>query len=261
MANIVGTTNLSLSGKVAIVTGASRGIGAAIALELAKRGAKVVLTYTSERSTKITEDLIAQIANFGNGAAGAKIQADLRELDAPAKIVSATRAAFGKSIDILVNNAGVEIVKSVLDVTPEDFASVFDLNVRGAYFMSQAVTKHLRSPGRIVNISSVGARDGYESMSVYSASKAALEGMTRGMAADLGAVGHTVNAVAPGPTESEMLDNIPESLKESQRKSTPVEHRFGTAEDIALVVAFLCEEQSRWLSGQTLSASGGFKML
>ncbi|OCK90922.1 NAD(P)-binding protein [Cenococcum geophilum 1.58] len=241
--------HLTLFGKVAVVTGASRGIGASIALDLAKRGANITIVYTSARSGKPADELISEIHSMGNGAKAIKVQADLRQIEAPEKVVSATLSAFGNSIDILVNNAGVELVKPILEVSPEDFASVFDLNVRGAYLMTKAVIPHLRAPGRVINIS------------LYSASKAALEGMTRGLAAEIGASGHTVNVVEPGPVESDMLENIPKDLVELERTMTPVEHRIGKTEDIALVVGWLAEAQSRWISGQTISASGGYTML
>jgi 3-oxoacyl-[acyl-carrier protein] reductase len=116
--------------------------------------------------------------------------------------------------------------------------------VRGALFMTKAVVPYLRALGRIINISSVGARIGFENMTLYCGSKAALEGFTRCLAAELGAVGHTVNAVQPGPVESEMLDQIPKDIVETQLKATLVEHRVGKTEDIAKVVAWLAEEQS-----------------
>ncbi|KAI5822973.1 NAD(P)-binding protein [Schizophyllum commune Tattone D] len=255
------TTHLPLAGRVAIVTGASRGIGEQIAFELAKRGAKVMITFTSDSSQKRADDLVARIAALNNGSAAATVKADLRLLPSPQKIVDATLAAFATShIHILVNNAGVEFQKPAIDVTPEDYASLFDINVRGAYFMTQAVARVLGDHGRIVNISSVGGRAGYEGFSLYCASKAALEGMTRVWAAELGPQGHTVNAVAPGPVQSDMLDKIPAELKDFQRAHTPMEHRFGTADDIAQIVAWLAEESSRWITGQTLSSTGGFAM-
>ncbi|KAF2099964.1 dehydrogenase with different specificitie [Rhizodiscina lignyota] len=251
----------SLAGKVAIVTGSSRGIGAAIALELARRGAKVAITYTSPSSEKAVDELESKINTFGNGSSVIKVREDLRNLDAPAKIVAATVEHFGHSIDVLVNNAGMEKVKELKDITPDDFSEVFELNVRAALFMTQAVLPHLRKPGRVINISSVGARCGFEKLSLYCASKAAMEGMTRSHAAELGAVGHTVNVVEPGPTESDMIHKIPQDLVQRQKDTTPVEKRLGNAEDIADVVAWLAEEQSRWISGQTISASGGWTML
>ncbi|KAL1738875.1 hypothetical protein HDZ31DRAFT_50318 [Schizophyllum fasciatum] len=255
------TSYLPLAGRIAIVTGASRGIGEQIAFELAKRGAKVMITFTSDASQKRANDLVARIAALNNGSAAATVQADLRELSSPQTIVDATLTAFATPhIHILVNNAGVELGKPALDVTPADFAAVFDINVRGAYFMTQAAARRFGAHARVVNVSSVGGRQGYQGFSVYGASKAALEGMTRVWAAELGPQGHTVNAVAPGPVQSDMLDKIPEEIKNFQRDHTPMEHRFGTADDIAQVVAWLAEESSRWITGQTLSATGGFAM-
>jgi len=198
---------------------------------------------------------------LNNGSEAITVQANLREVDAPDKIVAATRAAFGNSIDILVNNAGVEVSRAITEITAEDFANIFDVNVRSAFLMVKAVVPYLRAPGRIINISSVGARCGFDKLSLYSSSKAALEGMTRGLAAELGALGHTVNAVEPGPVQSEMLDQIPKDIVEMQKKTTPVEHRIGTIEEVAAVVGWLAEAQSKWISGQTISASGGFLML
>ncbi|KAF2500502.1 dehydrogenase with different specificitie [Lophium mytilinum] len=252
---------LTLQGKVAIVTGASRGIGAGVALDLAKRGAKVTIAYTSPRSSQPADDLISQIKALENGAEAIKVQADLSQVESADKIVAATRDAFGPSIDILVNNAGVEMAKPILESTAEDYAFIFDVNVRGAWLMVKAVVPHLRAPGRIINLSSVGGRCGFENFSLYSASKAAIEGMTRGFAAELGPAGHTVNAVGPGPIQSEMLDQIPKDLVDMQKKQTPMGHRVGTVEDVALIIGMLAEEQSQWVTGQTISASGGFLML
>lgn len=126
--------------------------------------------------------------------------------------------------------------------------------------MLQAVLPHLRQPGRIINISSVGARAGHPGTGTYSASKAALEGYTRNWAAELGKDGTTVNAVNPGPVQSEMLDQVSEEIKGPQMKATPIEQRFGEPEEIAEIVGFLAESRSSWVTGQCLSASGGFAM-
>ncbi|TRM58938.1 hypothetical protein BD626DRAFT_177782 [Schizophyllum amplum] len=220
-----------------------------------------MITFASDSSQKLADDLIARITALKNGSAAASVKADLRLLESPQIIVDATLAAFSASqIHILVNNAGVELSKPGLEVTPDDFASIFDINVRGAYFMTQAVARCIGAYGRIINLSSVAGRSGFEGFSLYCASKAALEGMTRAWAAELGPQGHTVNAVAPGPVESEMLNKIPEELKNGQRDRTPMEKRFGRADDIAQIVGWLAQESSRWITGQTLSATGGHAM-
>ena len=266
----------SLNNKIAIVTGASRGIGAQIAYELASRGAKVAITYSSEASAKSADELKARISALDNNkptsstsfaSAGGEgvlaVQADLRRVDAPQELVTATLAAFGgQTIDILVNNAGCELVKPLGDLTAEDFSYVYDLHVRAVVLLTQAVVPHLpERGGRIINISSVGARAGFKDLSLYCSSKAALEGLTRCFAAELGGKGgHTVNAVNPGPVQTAILEKIPPEIVEMQKKTTPVDNRMGTTDDIAQIVGFLAEEGSRWVTGQTISASGGFAM-
>ena len=163
-------------------------------------------------------------------------------------------------IDILVNNAGVEVVKPLGEITPDDYAKVYDLNVRGTLLMTQAVLPYLNPKGRIINISSVGSRAGFPGLGLYCSSKAAIEGLTRCWAAELGKNGTTVNAVNPGPVESEMLTNIPKEIVEGQKKATPLENRVGTVEEVAAVVAWLAGEDSGWVTGQVISASGGWAM-
>ncbi|KAI9708504.1 MAG: hypothetical protein M1820_003965 [Bogoriella megaspora] len=260
MSSETSTSFPTLAGKVAIVTGASRGLGVAMAYELAKRGAKVVVTYTSDRSTKGAEDVVASIKALKNGSDAIKVQADLRDLESPKKIVAETVAAFGNHIDVLVNNAGVEVHGKLQDLTPEIYTSCFDVNVRAVLFMTQAVLPYLRKPGRVINLSSVGGREGFPAFSIYGGTKGAIEQITRCLAMELGDDGHTVNAVAPGPVASDMLDQIPKELVDMQKKRTAVEHRIGQPEDVATIVAWLAEEQSRWVSGQTISASGGLSM-
>jgi 3-oxoacyl-[acyl-carrier protein] reductase len=206
------------------------------------------------------EALIEKIDGLGNGSQAIKIKADLRDPSVPQQILEQTFQAFGTGVDILVNNAGAELVKPLQDITVEDFASVYNLNVRGPLLMTQAVLPYLRRPGRIINISSVGARYGFKDLSGYCSSKAALEGLTRCWAAELGAAGHTVNAVNPGPVQTQLMENIPKEYIEMQKSQTPVENRIGTVDDIAQIVAWLASEESRWISGQVLSASGGWAM-
>ena len=252
---------MSLAGKIAIVTGASRGIGYGIALELAKRGAKVVLTYTSESSGKAVDQLISQIRALNNGADAVGYRADLSKIESIKTIVEGTTSAFGPHIDILVNNAGMEKVVPFSELIVEEYTQVFDLNVRAVMFLTQAVLPHLRKPGRIINISSVGARAGFAQLTTYCASKAAMEGFTRSLAKEIGPDGHTVNAIEPGPVETEMIKKIPKDIVDMQKRDTPMENRLATVEEIALVVAWIAEDQSRWITGQTISASGGWSMM
>ncbi|KAF2717548.1 NAD(P)-binding protein [Polychaeton citri CBS 116435] len=252
------TTKQTLNGKVAIVTGASRGIGESIALGLAARGAKIVLTYSSDRSKPAAEAIVRRIADESNSEA-IHVQCDLTSTEAPSKIVEAAVGVFGH-VDILVNNAAMISGSKVEEITAEHFDEVFHLNVRAPLLMVQAVLPHLHRPGRIVNISSVGARAGFPGVGTYAASKAALEGYTRNWATELGSDGTTVNAVNPGPVESEMLDQVPASIKEPQKQATPVEKRCGKPEEIANIVAWLASEESSWVTGQCISATGGYAM-
>jgi 3-oxoacyl-[acyl-carrier protein] reductase len=193
------------------------------------------------------------------------VPGDISKVEDPEKIIGAckewrSRSGTELKIDILVNNAGVEVVKGLGSITTEDYNKVYDLNVRGTILMTQAVLPYLPPGGRIINISSVGSRAGFKDLSLYCSSKAAIEGLTRCWAAELGHNGTTVNAVNPGPVESEMLANIPKDIVEGQKKATPIENRLGTMEEVAAVVGWLAGSESRWVTGQTISASGGWAM-
>lgn len=220
----------------------------------------------SPSSEELADRIVSTINSLNHGVSAIKIKADMRDLESPKKIVSETTAAFGASIDILVNNAGMEFGKPLGEINVDEYADVLDVNVRSVVFMTQAVLPHLRSPGRIINLGSVVGRIGLPGTSIYSATKAALEGLTRGWAAELGTAGHTVNVVAPGLTETDMMTrsapNIPETeqVVQMQKMLTPLEHRLGKAEDIALVIALLAEPSSRWITGQTVHACGGVYM-
>ena len=150
--------------------------------------------------------------------------------------------------------------KALGEIDTAEFDAIYAVNVRAPLLLVQAALPHLRRPGRIVNLSSVGARAGYAGVGVYTSSKAALEGLTRTMAAELGGDGTTVNAVNPGPVQSDMLDQIPREIVEAQKAVTPVQKRVGTAQEVAEIVAFLAEGRSSWVTGQCISASGGYHM-
>jgi 3-oxoacyl-[acyl-carrier protein] reductase len=154
----------------------------------------------------------------------------------------------------------MEMVRPLVEIRPEDFEFVYNLNVRAPVLLTQAVLPYLPRNGRVINIGSVGARAGFSNLSLYCSSKAALEGLTRAWAAELGHNGTTVNCVNPGPVQSDMLDNIPKDIVEGQKKGTPLENRLGTKEEIADVVAWLAGPDSRWVTGQSLSVSGGWDM-
>jgi 3-oxoacyl-[acyl-carrier protein] reductase len=220
----------------------------------------VVVTYSSPGSLKGVDELISQVKNLNNSTGAIGVRVDLREISAAQEIVDASLAEFGPNIDILVNNAGAELVKPLQDITASDFSYVYDLNVRAPMLLAQAVLPHLRAPGRIINVGSVGGRSGFKNLSVYCSSKAAIEGFTRCWASELGAQGHTVNCISPGPVQTEMMDNIPKNIIEMQRQATPVENRIGNVEDIAQIVSWLASPGSRWVTGQVLSASGGWAM-
>lgn len=159
-----------------------------------------------------------------------------------------------------MNSAGIETVGDIQSVTLEDYDRVFNLNVRGLMLMTQAVVPYLAPKGRIINLSSVGARFGFKNISLYSASKAAIEGFTRTWASELGGDGTTVNAVAPGPVPSDMLDKIPKEIIDMQKATTPIEQRLGTTEEIANIVGWLSGPDASWVSGQVICASGGWTM-
>lgn len=182
-------------------------------------------------------------------------------MDGPKNLVDTALASIsGDKIDILVNNAGVEVVKTLAEVTLEDYEHAYNTNVRGTILVTQAVLPHLPERGRVVNITSVGARAGFAGLGLYTSSKAAVEGLTRSWAAELGGNGTTVNVVAPGPVESDMLAKIPADIKEMQKKTTPLENRFGTVGEIADIVAWLAGPSSSWVTGQCINASGGWQM-
>jgi 3-oxoacyl-[acyl-carrier protein] reductase len=226
---------------------------------------QVLLLYTSESSNKLVDEMISQVRELPAGSGSARgCRADLSLVDAHEVVLRAIDEWLGaqSEVHILVNNAGIEVNKRLGSIDASDYDTVFNLNVRGVILLTQALLPRLSSAGgnRIINIGSVGARAGFAQLGLYCSSKAALEGLTRCWAAEMGGNGTTVNQVNPGPVQSEMLDNIPREIVDMQKANTPIQNRLGTVNEVARVVAWLAGPDSAWITGQVISASGGWSM-
>ena len=242
---------VSLSGKVAIITGASHGIGRAITERLAKDGATVVINYG--RSAEEAQNLVSTIE--ANGGKALAVQGDISKRADIRNLFQQTIDKFGK-LDILVNNAGIANAAPIAEVTEEQFEQVFAVNVRGVLFTLQEAARHINNGGRIVNVSSSTTFYPAPGLAVYVASKAAVNSFTEVLALELGERGITVNSVVPGPTTPGMFAKRPIEQQQAAAASSPF-GRIGRAEDIADVVAFLVSEESRWITGQHIVANGG----
>lgn len=241
----------SLSGKVAIVTGASSGIGRAIAERLADEGAIVVVNYN--RSEEKAKEVVTVIQAKGGKALAT--QADMGQVADARRLVVDTVRQFNR-LDILVNNAGKFMPKPLEQTTEEDFEGVIALNTKGPYFAMQEAARVLKDGGRIVNISTCGTRLSFPGATAYLGSKAALEQFSKGLAQELAPKGVTVNTVSPGFTETGMMTD---EYRQVGLQLTPLK-RLGSPNDIADVVAFIVSEEARWLTGQTIQAGGGIVM-
>ncbi|GAB3921677.1 SDR family NAD(P)-dependent oxidoreductase [Mucilaginibacter myungsuensis] len=244
----------NLTNKVALVTGGSRGIGAAIVERLAADGAKVAFTYTSDSSSEKASAIVAGI-NAAGGRALA-IKADSRYPDEVTGAVSATVKEFG-SLDILVSNAGIFIAKDVSELSLSDYDELMDINVKAVYVATLEAIKHLKAGGRIITIgSNMGDNAIMPKTLLYTMSKSALQGFTRALARDLGPKGISVTLVQPGPTTTDMNpDNTEFSDFLRSRMALP---EYGTAQNIAALVAFLAGEESKYITGSFLTADSGF---
>ncbi|MEQ1846773.1 MAG: glucose 1-dehydrogenase [Nitrospira sp.] len=240
-----------LSGKVAIVTGASNGIGRAIAERLAEDGAIVVVNYS--KSSEKAQQVVVGIQ--GKGGKALAVQTDMSQVAEARRLVIDTVKQFNR-LDILVNNAGKFMPKPLDDTTEEDFDSVIALNAKGPYFAMQEAAKVLKDGGRIVNISTGGTHLHFPGATAYLGSKAALEQYTKGLAQELASKGVTVNTVSPGFTETGMMTD---EYRQIGIQLTPMK-RLGVPKDIADVVAFIVSEEARWLTGQTIQVGGGIVM-
>lgn len=249
------TPSPSLQGSVALVTGASRGIGRAVAQALAAEGAKVVVNYA--RSGTAAEELVSQIAADGGNAIA--LQADVSKADEVEKLISSVLETFGR-IDILVNNAGITRDTLLLRMKPEDWQAVIDLNLTGVFLCTRAVAKTMlkQRAGRIINIASVAGQMGNPGQANYSAAKAGVIGFTKTVAKEMAPRGVTVNAVAPGFIETDMTSELPNT--DDILKFIPL-GRFGKPEDIAGMVRFLAADPAAaYITGQVFNVDGGMVM-
>jgi 3-oxoacyl-[acyl-carrier protein] reductase len=246
-----------LQGKVAIVTGASKGIGAAIAKDLAAEGASVAVNYSSSREG--AEQTVKEIERKGGKALA--IQANVAKQDEIKRLFAESKKAFGR-LDVLVNNAGIYEFVPLSDITPEHFHKVFDLNVLGLLLTTQEAAKHFGPEGgSVINISSVISSYGVPNAAVYSATKGAVDAVTRSLAKELAPRKIRVNSINPGMVETEGVRStgIAESdLRRQTEKQTPL-GRIGRPEDIAPAAVYLASSDSGWVTGETLYISGGFR--
>lgn len=247
---------MDFTGKTAVVTGGSRGIGRAVCLELAKGGANVVFSYAgnaqaAEETKAACEALGVQAIPFCGSVADA---------DAVKALMDTAIQAFGR-IDILVNNAGITRDGLLMTMKEADFDAVIETNLKGAYLCMKAVARTMmkQRSGRIVNISSVVGVHGNAGQVNYAASKAGIIGMTKSVAKELATRGITANAIAPGFIETDMTSVLPETAKEALKASIPMA-RLGSAEDVARAVAFLASDAAAYITGQVLGVDGGMGM-
>lgn len=246
---------MDLTGKTAIVTGGSRGIGRAICIELARHGANVVFSYAgnaaaADETVKLVE---------AEGVAARSVKGDVTSADSAKELVEAARELGG--VDILVNNAGITRDKLAARMSEEDFDAVIATNLKGAFLMTKAVLRPMMraKSGSIVNMASVVGIMGNAGQANYAASKAGLIGMTKSVAREVAAAGIRVNAVAPGYIETDMTAAMPEAAQQAMCSMIPAA-RAGKPEDVARAVAFLVSDDAAYITGQVLAVDGGMAM-
>jgi 3-oxoacyl-[acyl-carrier protein] reductase len=249
-------SNRILENKTAVVTGASRGIGKAVALKLASMGANIVLNYRS--SVKSVEEVVEEIKSLGGNAVA--VQGDVSSFDEAAKIIKAAVENFG-SLDILVNNAGITKDGLLARMKEEDFDKVIETNLKGTFNCIRHATPIMmkQRSGRIINMTSIVGVAGNAGQMNYAASKAGVIGMTKSAAKELASRGITVNAIAPGFIQTDMTDALSDKVKEELLSGIPLK-RLGQVEEIADLAAFLASDSASYITGQVININGGMYM-
>ena len=242
-----------LKGKVIIITGSSRGIGSTIAKTLAKNGAKVVVNYSGSEET--AKSVVNEILQSGGQAIA--IKADVSKSEDVKRLFQKTIEKFEK-IDVLINNAGIAIYKLIKDTTDEDFDRIFDVNVKGVFNTMREASTLLGDNGRIINFSSSVTRLMLPTYGTYSATKSAVEQLTRVFAKEVGTKGITVNSISPGPVNTELFKQGKNEEVIKRLASMSAFNRIGEPEDIAKIVLFLVDDDSKWITGQNIGVNGGF---
>jgi 3-oxoacyl-[acyl-carrier protein] reductase len=246
---------MSLENRTCVVTGASKGIGRGIAEELGERGAAVVVNYRS--SEQAAHEVVDHIETAGGSAIPA--QADVSDMSEVEAMYEKAHDAFG-AIDVLVNNAGITVDKKFENMTREDWDRVIDVNLGGVFNCTKVCFEDIRQAheGRLINISSVVGQQGNYGQANYATTKSGLFGFTRTIALELAGEGSTANCIAPGFVRTDMLESVPERVKEGILQRIPLD-RFAEVEDVVNMVAFVAEEQSSYMTGQILGINGGME--